>query len=101
MKQGNKNAMSIRQAISLIRDMREAEGIIVKDHFHMEAMQMGMQALEEQGGNAMYIRMLRYHVKTEGAMVFPDGLTKAMLEAAEKALSNKRTEGGGGDAQAD
>lgn len=97
MKTGNKNTMSIRQAISLIRDMRGAEGIIMKDHFHMEAMQMGMQALEEQGGNAMYIRMLRYHVKTEGAMVFPDGLTKAMLEAAEKALAHKRAKGSATD----
>lgn len=101
MKTGNKNAMSIRRALSIIREMRESESNIMKEHAHTEALQMGMQALEEQGGNDMYIRMLRYHVKTEGAMVFTDCLTKAMLEAAEKALSNKRTEGGGGDAEAD
>lgn len=81
-----------RGSINIIRHLIKAVGIIGKESFHVLALAMGADALQAQGGKEMYIRMLRYHVSHEGAMIYPDALTKAALVAAENALVQKLVE---------
>lgn len=81
-----------RDSIKIIQKLIKAVGIIEKECFHVHALAAGADALQAQGGREMYIRMLRYHVSHEGAMIFPDALTKAALVAAENALVQKLME---------
>ena len=81
-----------RDSINIIRKMIKAVGIVEKECHHVHALAAGADALQAQGGRDMYIRMLRYHVSHEGAMIFPDALTKAALVAAENALVQKLVE---------
>ncbi len=85
-----KNARPERaECLQIIGKMRKATAPIEKTIRHMTALEMALQALEAQEGRAVFIRMLRYHVAHDTAYLFPDSLTKEMLEAAEKALGRQ------------
>lgn len=79
-------------SIIMIRQLIDCNSVTVKDDTHVFALAAGADALEEQGGNDTIIRMLRYHETHKEANIFPDGHTKAALEAAEKALLCKLAE---------
>lgn len=76
----------LAECLYIIGRMRKATSPIEKQFYHMCALEMAVKAMEAQEGRAVFIRMLRYHVAHESALIFPDALTKEMLEAAEKAL---------------
>ncbi len=75
--------------LQIISKMRKATSPFEKESRHMRALEVALKAMEAQEGRAMFIRMLRYHVAHETAFIFPDSLTKEMLEAAEKALGRQ------------
>jgi len=75
--------------LQIIGKMRKANSPYEKEQRHMRALEAALKAMEAQEGRAMFIRMLRYHVTHESAWLFPDSLTKEMLEAAEKALGRQ------------
>lgn len=75
-----------QDCISILQRLIKAVGIIEKESYQIHAMEAGAKAMQEHGGKDMYIRMLRYHVSHPKAFLFPDGLTKTALQAAEEAL---------------
>ena len=77
------------ECLYIIGKMRKATSPIEKEFRQMIALEAAAKAMEAQEGRAMYIRMLRYHLAHESAHIFPDPLTKDMLEAAEKALGRQ------------
>lgn len=84
--------INTRGSIIVIRQLIDCRSVTAKDDTHVFALAAGADALEEQGGNDTIIRMLRYHETHKDANIFPDGHTKAALEAAEKALLRKLAE---------
>ena len=82
----NKAHPSAAQCLRIIGQMRKATSPFEKESRHMIALEMALKAMEAQEGKAMFIRMLRYHVTHETAFLFPDSLTKEMLEAAREEM---------------
>lgn len=77
------------ECLYIIGKMRKATAPIEKDFRQICALEAALKAMEAQEARAMFIRMMRYHVSHETAHIFPDALTKDMLEAAEKALGRQ------------
>lgn len=80
---------NIEQCIEILGDCIQENGIITKRSYHLYALDTGAIAMQEQGEKETYIRILRYQVDHPGAWLFPDGLTKAALNAAWVALKRK------------
>lgn len=94
------NRKELQRHIETIHKMIEAVGIIIKEPCHTEALDAAVMAMTKQKSKEKYIRMLAYQVRYEGAMIFPDPLTKTALLTAEDAMIKWQAEGGGEDAQA-
>lgn len=84
-----KTRPDMAECLHIIGKMRKATAPFEKDFRHMCALDAAARAMEAQEGRGVFIRMLRYHVAHEFAFIFPDPLTKEMLEAAEKALGRQ------------
>lgn len=86
MKERSKKLYTTRENIETLQALIEDGEVLIKETAVVCAFQEAASAMEEQGGNAMYLHVLQYHLNHEDALLFPDALTKGALNAAKRAL---------------